>query len=303
MRRREAKLDRDMAALLAARAFVEIRSLAREALRSNDSSHDEVLDRIRFLADVCHNMPGVARPPFWQPSRWGGSGTSDRAMAERPLSWTWNTSSPKGQAWMLSHIEEERRAWNPPPPLPEPRKDPLPMTLWQRIGLLLRRWPVRAPLGRKPLPAEANILKALDTESICALHDEARRLRLGLGTGGSWLRGHLARDGVHYLLPDPAVHYWPGNPNGRGGSIEWWQCTALLQMYDGQQVSSMIAVLPETFAALASTLPRREQLRLVHRVRSIERDAYLWGRNHEAACAPQLCGYVPEATDTGPPTT
>lgn len=163
MRRREARLDRDMAALLAARAFVEIRRLAADALGSHNDSHDEVLDRIRFLADLCHNMPGVARSPFWQPSRWGVSGDSDdRAMAERPLSWTWNTASPRGQAWMLDHIEEDGRAWSPPPPLPEPRKDPLPMTLWQRTGLLLGRWPVRAPLGHKPLPAEANFLKALE---------------------------------------------------------------------------------------------------------------------------------------------
>lgn len=172
------------------------------------------------------------------------------------------------------------------------------MTPQQRVGLLLRRWPVKAPAGCQPLPAGANVLKALDTEAVCALHDEARRLRLGLGGGGSWLRAHLAPDGVHYLLPDPANYYWPGNPNGRGSKIDWWQCTALLRMYNGEQVSGMVAVLPETFAALPSTLPRKEQLRLVHHARSIERDTYLWGRDHKAECAPQLCGYVPEATDS-----
>jgi hypothetical protein len=112
----------------------------------------------------------------------------------------------------------------------------------------------------------------------------------------AWLRAHLAPDGVHYLLPDPANYYWPGTPNGRGGTIDWWQCTTLLQMYNGEWVSGMVAVLPETFAALPSTLPRKEQLRLVHRARSIERDTSIWGRDHKAECAPQLCGYVPEAT-------
>jgi hypothetical protein len=72
-------------------------------------------------------------------------------------------------------------------------------------------------------------------------------------------------------------------------------------MYDGEQVSGMLAVLPETFVALPSTLPRREQLRLVHLARSTERDTYLWGRDHKAECAPQLCGYVAEATDNPPP--
>jgi hypothetical protein len=83
------------------------------------------------------------------------------------------------------------------------------------------------------------------------------RLRLGLGTGGPWLRAHLDPDGVHYLVPDPANYYWPGNADGKGGTIRWWQCTALLRMYDGEQVTGMLAVLPETFAALPSTLPRK----------------------------------------------
>jgi hypothetical protein len=65
-------------------------------------------------------------------------------------------------------------------------------------------------------------------------------------------------------------------------------------MSGGEQVGSMLAVLPETFIALPSNLPRKEQLRLIHRARSTERDTYLWGRDHEAECDPQLCGYVPE---------
>jgi hypothetical protein len=175
------------------------------------------------------------------------------------------------------------------------------MTLQQRADVLLGRWPVRAPAGRQPLSAAAHVLKALGTDAVCALHEEAGRLRLGLGKGGPWLRAHLDPDGVHYLVPDPANYYWPGNPDGRGGEIRWWQCTALLRMYDGEQVSSMVAVLPETFTALPSTLPRSEQLRLVHLARATERDTYLWGRDHKAECGPQVCGYVPEATDNPPP--
>ncbi|MEV6931933.1 hypothetical protein AB0M46_46620 [Dactylosporangium sp. NPDC051485] len=151
------------------------------------------------------------------------------------------------------------------------------------------------------LPAEARVLKALDIDAICALHEEAGRLRLGLGTGGPWLRAHLDPDGVHYLVPDPASYYWPGNPDGKGGTIRWWQCTALLRMCDGEQVTGMIAVLPETFTALPSTLRRSEQLRLAHVARTTERDTYLWGRDHKADCSPQLCGYVPEVSDVPPP--
>jgi hypothetical protein len=157
------------------------------------------------------------------------------------------------------------------------------MTLRQRADVLLARWPVGAPLGREPLPANAHVLKALDTDTICALYEEAGRLRLGLGKSGSWLPAHLARDAVHYLVPDTASYYWPGTPSARGGTIRWWQCTALLRMRDGEQVRNMIAVLPETFTALPSTLARREQVRLVNLASNINRDTYLWGRDHKAA--------------------
>jgi hypothetical protein len=302
MRRRDARLDLDVAALLAARAFTEIRYLAGDVRRSSeDSSPDEDLDRIRFLADLGHNMPGIAWPRRWRPSRRGTRGSSlQQAMVKRPMSWTWNTTGPEGRAWMLRHIEQEGRTWRPPPPLPARRNGPSPMTLRQRAGVLLGRWPVRNPAGRQPLPAEAHVLKTLDTDAVCALYEEAGRLRLGLGEGEPWLRAHLDPDGVHYLVPDPANYYWPGNPDGRGGKIRWWQCTALLQMYDGEQVSSMVAVLPETFRALPSPLPRREQLRLVHLARATERDTYLWGRDHKAECGPKLCGHIPEATDNPP---
>jgi hypothetical protein len=177
------------------------------------------------------------------------------------------------------------------------------MTLRQWAAVLLGRWPVKPPAGCQRLPAKATVLKALTTDMVCALHEEAGRLRLGLGHGGPWLQAHLDPNGVHYLVPDPANYYWPGNPDARGGTIRWWQCTALLRMYDGEQVSSMVAVLPETFTALPSTLTRSKQLRLVHRARATERDTYLWGRDHKTECDPQLCGYNPEAADDPPSNT
>ncbi|QES53038.1 hypothetical protein DEJ51_01150 [Streptomyces venezuelae] len=302
-RRREAELDRDVAAFLAARAFTEIRHVA-GGLTVRDTSPEEVLDRIRFLADLSHNLPGVARPRPRTPSRLGKPlGSFDQAMAERPLSWVWSTAGPEARAWMLRHIEQMTHHWTPPPPLPRSRTGPAPVTLRRQTGILLGRWPVRTPAGRRPLPAQARVLKALDTEGVCALNDEAHRLRLGLGGSGSWLRAHLAPDGVHYLLPDPADYYWPGNPDSSGGGIRWWQCTMLLRMRDGEQVASMVAVLPGTFAALPSTVPRRRQLRLAHVVRSVERDTSQWGRDHESACGPGLCGYVREAAGDAPTAT
>jgi hypothetical protein len=172
----------------------------------------------------------------------------------------------------------------------------------ERAGTLLGRWPVRTPAGFLPLPTAANILKAVDTDTICALSEEAGRLRLGLGSGGPRLRRHLAPDAVHYLVPDPATYYWPGSPNGRGGRIDWWHCHALLRMYNGEQVKNGVAVLPETFTALPSSVARRTQHRLVRVIRATERDTYLWGRDHEAECGPRTCGHIPEAAENPPPT-
>lgn len=66
------------------------------------------------------------------------------------------------------------------------------------------------------------------------------------------------------------------------------------KMYDGEQVGTMIAVLPETFTALPSALARREQVWLVNLARNTERDTYLWGRDHETECGPDQCGYTSE---------
>ncbi|MCO8270609.1 hypothetical protein M1L60_08355 [Actinoplanes sp. TRM 88003] len=115
-----------------------------------------------------------------------------------------------------------------------------------------------------------------------------------MGGGGPWLPAHLDPEAVHYVVPDPDSFYWPGNPNGSGGTIQWWQCTTLLRMTDGEQVTTGLAVMPETFTALPSTLPRRQQRRLLHTARTTERDAYLWSRDHKPDCSPQRCGFTPE---------
>jgi hypothetical protein len=61
MTRRESELDRDTAALLAARAFTEIRHPAGSARLESGDSPEETLERIRFLANLGHNLPGVSR--------------------------------------------------------------------------------------------------------------------------------------------------------------------------------------------------------------------------------------------------
>src|SRR5260370_28751790 len=99
----------------------------------------------------------------------------------------------------------------PPPPLRIPKKAPPPLPAWQRMGLP-GTWPVRTPPGRAPLRRQARVLKALDTDAICAVYEEAGRLPLGLGKRAPWLRPPLDPRATHYLVPDPAPCYWP-DPN------------------------------------------------------------------------------------------
>jgi hypothetical protein len=80
-------------------------------------------------------------------------------MARRPMSWTWNTATPDGRAWMVRQSEHGRRTWTPPSPLPDHRTGPAPMALRQRAGILLGRWRVRTSAGRQPLPPRRRFSK------------------------------------------------------------------------------------------------------------------------------------------------
>lgn len=273
--------DRELARDLTASALLEIRYLAatrRRQMAEAGRPPDDDLDHIWFLADLCHNLPGVAGPPAKRPSGRGKRMSRlDRAMADRPMSWTWNTAGEEGRAWILGRLDRAGHRWTPPPPLPMPRTGPPQLNVWQRAGMPTR-WPIQPPFGHLPLPRKARVLKALNTDALCAIYEEAAELELLHDEAGRWLRAHAAPDSTHYLVPDPADYYWP-EPKG---GIRWWQCTALLRMSDGEQVTSRVAVLPETFTALPSNLSRRQQRRFVHRVKATERDIYLWSRDQES---------------------
>ncbi|MEV4516923.1 hypothetical protein AB0K00_49210 [Dactylosporangium sp. NPDC049525] len=282
--------DAGAAAVIAARALIEIRSLA----RASEPGEHERLERIALLADLCHNLPMVAgRRDLPRFSDQGRRSTQERAMDARPMSWTWQTSGSRGRALMLAWLDDAGYRWTPPPPLPETPRGAPRLSVARRVRTLAG-WPVSPPAGRRPLPREAHVLKALSTDAMCEVYAEAGRRRLGLGGGsGPWLRAHLDPDATHYLVPDPADYYWP-HPDGRI-PIPWWECLALLTMRDGEQVCTSVAVMPETFTALPSTVPRHRQRQLLQVARATERDTYLWGRDHE--CTPATCGYTPPPAD------
>ncbi|WP_144387264.1 hypothetical protein [Streptomyces sp. SAJ15] len=283
--------DRELAGFLADEALLEIRHLARRARMSpEEAAHAEVIDKMDKLADFCRDMRAIAAGPRpWRPSQRGIGYPSRRtqAMRARPMSYRWNVANEERQAWILSRIDAAGYRWTPPPALPTPRKGVPPLTLRQHLGLLFG-WPVKTPHGCRPLPRQSRSLKALDRDELFSLQQEAGRLRLGMGEASTWLHAHLDPDATHYLFPDPPSFYWPNPDAGR----RWWHCRVLVRMIDGEWVNSSLSVLPETFAALPSTVPRLRQRHLVATARLTERDVGLWGRDHEP-CTPEGCGYTP----------
>ena len=233
-------------------------------------------------------MPGIANAPKRQPARTGVMSSRVRAMAERPMIWTWHTSGPEGQAWILQRVKEAGHRWTPPPPFPEYRKGAPELTTRQRVRSLAG-WPVRTPAGRDPLPKQARVLKAVNADTVSALYEEAGRLQLGLGQASPWLRAHLDQSAEHFIYPDPASYYWPDPRSGR----PWWQCRVLLQMIDGERIRSSLAVMPATFTALAWNVGRFRQRQLVQIARGTERGDGLWLKDHQDGCSPQTCGYTP----------
>lgn len=277
--------DEVVAALLIYHALIEIRYAARKARREPEKPTDEVLERISFLSDLVHNLPGkIQSPGRRRASLPEHASRRDRALRSRPMSWTWNTCGPPGQEWMLRRIAEAGYRWTPPPPLPTPRKGAVEWSLRLRFRVLAG-WPVHPPSGLPGLPRRARVLKALDRDQICALYEEAARERLGQGPVGLDYRAHLDPRAQQYIFPDPAAYNWPGEDR------PWWQSRVLLSMVDGEQISGTLSVLPETFTALPSAVPRIRQRRLALRARMLERDYYLWFRDHEEVCSPQRCGY------------
>ncbi|MFI2211316.1 hypothetical protein [Streptomyces sp. NPDC020141] len=288
--------DRELASYLASEALLELRRLASRAERLPEgASAREHTARIRELAEFAQAMLALSVSPPRQPAH-GTPTRRDQAMWERPMSYRWGVLAPERRAWVLRRVERAGLSWTPPPPLPSPRKGVPELSPGQRLGLLAG-WPVKPPPGRRPLPRPGRVLKLVDREAVLALHEEADRLRPGRNRPSRWLYAHLDPGAAHYLFPDPAAHDWPDPDAGRS----WWRCGGLLRMADGEQVNGSLLVLPETFAALPSTVPRVRQRRLALISRLTERDVYLWGRDHEPHCAPEACGYAPGGDGDGRP--
>jgi hypothetical protein len=80
------------------RGYIDIRTIAHNPERIGDPA--AALERIRMIADACHNLPGADRP-------------RRRGSRPDPFSWTWQTASPDQREWLaeVSQPLELDTAW------------------------------------------------------------------------------------------------------------------------------------------------------------------------------------------------
>ncbi|MET8092878.1 hypothetical protein [Micromonospora sp. NPDC005220] len=92
-------------------------------------------------------------------------------------------------------------------------------------------------------------VKAVDTSELIRLDAEAIECRLNRNHGAGWLAEFADPGATHYL--------WPVLVHRTGHRPEFsphWRCMLLLTMRDGQQVFSLLDVLPTSFEDLPEGL-------------------------------------------------
>ena len=92
-------------------------------------------------------------------------------------------------------------------------------------------------------------VKAVDTTQLIDLDEEAQRRGLNRNHGAGWLAVHAAESATHYLWP-VLVHKLEHRPE----VSPHWRCALLLTVRDGQQIVSLLDVLPMSFDSLPETL-------------------------------------------------
>jgi hypothetical protein len=92
-------------------------------------------------------------------------------------------------------------------------------------------------------------IRAVDTERLIFLEEEAARLGFSQRLPADWLRQHAAIAAVHYLFP--ALEHWLSH---RPEVSPQWRCELLLTVRTGDEVLSLLDVLPAGFQALPETL-------------------------------------------------
>ncbi|WP_430502997.1 hypothetical protein ACQRWP_15820 [Micromonospora trifolii] len=104
-------------------------------------------------------------------------------------------------------------------------------------------------------------VKAVDTSELIRLDAQAIECRLNRNHGAGWLAAFADPEAVHYLWP-VLVHQARHRPE----FSPHWRCMLLLAMRDGQQVMSLLDVLPASFEDLPETLDAATKTEVARRL-------------------------------------
>ncbi|WRZ88169.1 hypothetical protein OHB54_03355 [Streptomyces sp. NBC_01007] len=92
-------------------------------------------------------------------------------------------------------------------------------------------------------------IRAVDTARLLLLGEEAARLGFSQRLPAGWLREHAAAEAVHHLFP-AMEHRLSHRPE----LSPQWRCELLLKVRTGDEVLSLLDVLPAAFQELPETL-------------------------------------------------
>jgi len=123
-------------------------------------------------------------------------------------------------------------------------------------------------------PPVPRVVKAADTRALLALEDTAEVLGLNQRLLPSWLDANVAPTGLHYL--------WAGiwhRLSHRPEVSPHLRCELLLQLRGGDQVLSLLDVMPADFEALPTVASRSEVLQVRHLMDSA-RSVREWAEAH-----------------------
>ncbi|MEU1672258.1 hypothetical protein ABZ752_09520 [Streptomyces roseifaciens] len=98
-------------------------------------------------------------------------------------------------------------------------------------------------------PVLPRTVRAVDTDQLLDLHQEAATLSFSQRLPVAWLRAHLAAEATHYLFPTLVQHL-----RHRPEVPVQWRCQLLLSVRTGEQIWGLLDVLPDTFDKLPETL-------------------------------------------------
>ncbi|WP_310725935.1 hypothetical protein [Streptomyces sp. N2A] len=98
-------------------------------------------------------------------------------------------------------------------------------------------------------PALPRTVRAVDTDQLLALEQEAATCGFSQRLPVDWRQEHLAAEATHYLFPT-VVHQLRHRPE----VSPQWRCQVLLRVRTGEQVWALLDVLPDTFDKIPETL-------------------------------------------------